>query len=87
MAAVHEDDQLDRLRPSELDERVERRANRPAGVEHVVHEQDALVVDRERDVGASDDRLGADGMAHEVVPVERDVERSGRNVVLADLAG
>jgi hypothetical protein len=36
-------------------------ADRPARVEHVVDEQDLAVVDRERDLGAADDRLRADG--------------------------
>ena len=81
VAAVDQHDELNRLRPAELDQRVERRANRPAGVEHVVDQQDPLVVDRERNLGAADDRLRADGVAHQVVAIERDVERAGRHVV------
>jgi hypothetical protein len=60
-------------------------ADRPAGVEDVVDQQNPPVVDRERDVGALDDRLRADRMAHQVVAVERDVERAGRHVMAADL--
>ena len=86
MAAVDEHDQLNRLRPAEVDERVERGANRPPRVQHVVDQQNLLVVDRERDLGAADDRLRPDGVAHQVVAVERDVERAGRHLVLVDLA-
>ena len=81
--AIDEHDQLNRLRPPEIDQRVERRPRRPARVEHVVHEQDLLVVDRERDLGAADERLRADGVPHQVVAIERDVERAGGNVVSA----
>ena len=86
MAAVDEHDQLDGARPAEVDERVERGANRPAGVEHVVDQQDPPVVDRERNLGAAHDRLRPDGMAHQVVAVERDVERAGRHLVAVDVA-
>ena len=84
MAAVDEHHQLDRLRPAELDQRVERGANRPPGVEHVVDQQDPLVVDGERNLGAADDRLGADRVPHQVVAVERDVEGAGGHLVLVD---
>ena len=80
MAAIDERDELNRARPAEVDERVERRANRPARVEHVVDEQDQPVVERERDFGPPDDRLRPDGVAHQVVAVQRDVERAGRHV-------
>ena len=60
VAAVDEHDQLDGARPAEVDQRVERGANRPPGVQHVVDEQDLAVVDRERDLGAADERLRTD---------------------------
>ena len=60
VAAVDEDDQLDRARTAEVDQRVERGADRPPRVEHVVDEQDLAIVDRERDLGAADDRLRPD---------------------------
>ena len=41
------------------------------------------VVDVEQDIGAAHERLRADGLPHQIVAVERDVERSGRD----DLAG
>src|SRR5215831_16032126 len=84
MPAVDEDDQLYRARPPEVDERVERRTNRPSGIEHVVHEQDQLAVNGEWNLGLPDDRLRADGdcrVAAEVVAVERDVERAARDIV------
>ncbi len=40
----------------------------------------SAVVDRERNLGAADDRLRPDGVPHQVVAVERDVERAGRHV-------
>ena len=79
--AVDEDDQLNLARPAEIDQRVERRANRPAGVEHVVHQEDALVVDRERNLRLADERLRTDGRAHQIVAVQRDVEGAGRHLV------
>ena len=85
VAAVHEHDQLDRARPAEVDQRVQRGADRPAGVQHVVHQQDPPVVDRKRNLGAAHDRLRPDGMAHQIVAVERDVERAGRHFVAVDL--
>ena len=39
VSAIDQHDELNRLRPAEVDQRVERGANRPAGIEHVVHEQ------------------------------------------------
>ena len=38
------------------------------------------------DVGAAHERLRPDGVAHQVVAVERDVERAGRHLVTGDLA-
>ena len=84
MAPVDQHDQLDRLRPAEVDQRIERRPNRPARIEHVVDEQDLLVVDRERDLRAPHDGLRSDGVPHQVVAVERDVERAGRHLVAVD---
>jgi len=86
VAAVDENDQLNHFRPAELDQRVERRANGAAGVEHIVDEQDPLLVDRERNFRLADERLRAHRRAHQVVTVERDVERAGRHLAMADLA-
>ena len=85
VAAVHEDDQLNRLRPPEIDESVERRARRPPGVEHVVHQQNLASVDGKRNLRAAYDRLRPHGVPHQVVAVERDVEGAGRHLVAGDL--
>ena len=85
VAAVHQHDELNRLGPAEIDQRVERRARRAAGVEHVVHQQDLRVVDREGNLGAAHHRLRADRVPHQIVAVERDVERAGRHLVAGDL--
>ena len=86
MAAIDEHGQLNRLRPAEVDERVERRPNRAPRVQHVVHQQDVAAVDRERDVGAAHERLRADGQPHQIVAVERDVECARRHLGAADVA-
>ena len=57
MPAVDQHHQLNRLRPSEFDQGVERRANRSTGIQNIVNQQDALIVDGERDVGSPDDGL------------------------------
>src|SRR2546427_596696 len=85
--AVDQARELDGGRPAEVDDGVERRADRPAGEEDVVHEDHRLVLDRERDVGPADHRRAAHA---QVVAVERDVERpdrEGRAVDLGDLGG
>ncbi len=88
MAAIDEHRQADRLRPAEVDERVHRGADRPAGVQHVVDEDDRPAVDARRQLRALDDRLLGDH--RQVVAVERDVERPDRDVdalVLGDGRG
>src|SRR5688572_21258539 len=73
---IDQDRELNHSWSSQIDQRVERGPDRPSRVEHVVHQDDGLVLDRERDVGAADHR----GAAHvEVVPVEGDVERADRH--------
>ena len=66
----------DAPRPAEVGELVERGANRPARVEHVVDDDDVLAVDVDRDLRLSDDRSRSDGL--QVVAIERDVERALR---------
>src|SRR6185436_1524174 len=77
VSAVDEHDELNGPRAPEVDQRVQRGANRPPGVEHIVNEQNHPVVDVEGNVGAADQRLRADGLAHQVVAIQRDVERAG----------
>src|SRR5512145_1440658 len=85
--AIDQDRELDHARTPQIDERVEGRAHRPPREEHVVDEDDRLVLDRERDVGAADHG----GAPHvEVVPVEGDIEGAhgdGGAVDAADLGG
>src|SRR5436309_15938335 len=79
MTPVDEDRELDRLRPPEVDERVHGGADGPAGEEHVVHEEDALAPDGERDVRPVDHRIL--NAPVEIVAIECDVddtERDGR---------
>ena len=45
VAAIDEDGQADRLRPPEVDQRVHRGPDRPAGVQDVVDEHDRRAVD------------------------------------------
>src|SRR5207249_4464592 len=56
VAAVDQDRELDRPRPPEVDDGVEGSADGTAREEDVVHQDDGLVLDRERDVGPADDR-------------------------------
>jgi len=51
----------------------------------LVDEQNASIVDREGNVCATDDRLVAHGMAHQIVAVERDIERARRHLVVVDV--
>ena len=76
MAPVDEDRELHGPGPAELDERVERGADRAAGEEHVVDEHDDPAADVDGDLGRAErlDRPQAD-----VVAVEGDVERPDRH--------
>src|SRR4029079_11917271 len=76
VSPVDEHDELDGTRTPEVDQRVERGADRPPCIEHVIHQHDHAVVDVEQDVGAAHERLRADGLPHQIVAVERDVERA-----------
>ena len=85
VTAIDEHRETDRAGPAVVDERVHRGADGPSGEQHVIHENDDLVIDGEVQRGFADDRGVAD--AREVVPVERDVERAerdGRVLVRAD---
>ena len=53
MAAVDQHQQLHPRRPAVIEQRVERGANGPAGVEHVVHQDDVLALHAERNFGRS----------------------------------
>jgi hypothetical protein len=75
---VHQHGEADGLRPAEVDERIHRRADGPARVQHVVDEDDRPAIDARRQRGALDDWLLGDH--RQVVAVERDVERPDRDV-------
>src|SRR5262249_13093998 len=72
MAAVPEHGEPDRLRTSEVDQRVERGAHRAAGGKHVGDEHPDMIRDGLRELGRLDHRLRRDG--GEVVAIERDVD-------------
>src|SRR5258706_31184 len=75
-AAVGEHHQRDARRPAPVEQLVHCRADRAAGVQHVVHQQELAAVDVERDLGA----LGIVMQALLVVigAVERDVHQAER---------
>ena len=82
VAAVDQHGELHGAGPAEVAERVEGGADRAAGEEHVVDEDDDLAVDaRVGDVGALE---GADRVAAQVVAVHRDVERAVRDLGALD---
>ncbi len=84
VAAVDEDRQLHARRPAILEQRVDRGADRAAGEEDVVDEDDRLPFEREVELGAADDGLRMKRRptaAHEhVVAVEGDVDRADRDL-------
>ena len=85
MTAIDEHRETDRAGAAIVDERIHRSPDGASGEQHVIDENDDLVVDREVQRGLADDRRVAD--AREVVAVERDVERTewdGRVLVRAD---
>src|SRR5215470_10978247 len=82
MASIHEDGQLDHTRAPEVDDGIERRPNRPAGVEDIIDQHDRPVRHRKRDVGGPQDR--GLPLEREVIPVERDVESTDGDRLAAD---
>ena len=81
LAAIDQHRELNRFGPSEIGQRVERRAHRAPGVEHVVDQHDAGAVERERDVAADQARVAR--RAAPVVAIRRNVERADRHCALA----
>ena len=80
MAAVDEHRELHPRRPPELQQRVDRGADRTSRVQDVVDENDGEAFDRERDARRAHDRLTTRRTAAvpdvDVVTVERDVEHA-----------
>ena len=70
--AIDHHRQLDPRGPPVVEHRIDRRPYRPARVEHVVHDHDRAVVDRELEVGGVDDRRTRP--YREVIAIERDVQ-------------
>src|SRR5215213_3654271 len=71
-AAINQYSELYATRAAEVDQLIERCANRATGVKHVVNQNDVAVFDVAGEICAIDDRLGAD--SREIVAIERDVE-------------
>ncbi len=83
VAAVDEDRELHRARAADVAERVEGGADRAAGEEHVVDQDDQAALDPlAGDVGAGQ---GARRAQPQVVAVHGDVERSDRRLPAGDL--
>ena len=80
VAAVDEDGELDAVGPAVVEERLDRGADRAAGVEDVVDEDDRPAVEREVELRRADERLRRErrlaGAHHHVVAVEGDVDRA-----------
>ena len=72
MAAVDEHRQLDRCRPADITQCVERRADRTTGIEHVVDEDHKTAVDAPGGYRGLLQRSGR--LEVQVVPVQGDVE-------------
>ncbi len=58
-AAIGEDRQADHAGPAKILQCIERRANRSAGEDHVIHQQRRLAAQVDVDVGGSNHGLGA----------------------------
>src|SRR3970282_805718 len=71
--ALGEHDQRDGGRPPVVEQLVDRRAHRAPGIEHVVHQQQVLAGDVERDLRALG--IARQTLAVVIVAVERDVEQ------------
>src|SRR5215204_1480886 len=80
MAAIREAGELDARRPAVVEECIDRRADRAAGVEDIVDEDDGAALERELELRRAEDRLGvARWLAAtdlDVVAVEGDVQRA-----------
>src|SRR5919106_2473764 len=84
VAAVGEDRELDAGRAAVVEERLDRGADRPTGVEDVVDEDAGPALQREVELGGTDERLrvpgGLTGADLDVVPVEGDVDGADRHL-------
>src|SRR3954447_13462016 len=82
VAAVDEHGKLHARRAAVVEERLDRRADRAAGVEDVVDEDDRHPLEREAELRVAHERLGMPrrlaGAHRDVVAVERDVDGTER---------
>jgi hypothetical protein len=89
VAAVSEDGELHPLGAAIFEQRLDRGADRPAGVEDVVDQHARHALEREVEGGRADERLGVAGRlarAHvDVVAVESDVELAERDLGAGEL--
>src|SRR5438132_4088752 len=84
MSAVDDDRELDAGRPAVVEERLDRRADRAAGVEDVVDEDDRPFIEREVELRRADERLRRErclaAADSDVVAVEGDVDGAERRL-------
>ncbi len=78
------DGQSDARRASQVADRVERRADCPAGEQDVVHQHDLDPVDAERDLGPVQDRPARRLALSEIVAVQGDLDRADGHVLAQD---
>ncbi len=79
MAAIHQDGEADACRPSQVTDGVQGRADRPAGEEDVVHQNDIGAVDVERNLRTVQHRPGP--RCAQVVAIERDIDGTDRDLL------
>src|SRR5882757_2512800 len=80
VAAVAEDGELDPLGAAVVEEGLDRGADRAAGEEDVIDQDDRALGKVEVDVGVVDDRLRGGGAGADIVAVEGDVDVADRQV-------
>src|SRR5579863_1462721 len=72
MTSINQDGELDQSRSSKIHEAVERGADRPSGIEDVVHQDDFSIIQIGRNVSSFDRRVPLSGI--EVIPVKGHIE-------------
>ena len=89
VAAIDEDGELDAFGAAVVEERVDRRPDRPAGEEHVVDEHARRPAEREVELRAADDGLRVErrlaAANEDVVAMEGDVDGAERELDAASL--
>ena len=83
MASIDQHRKLDTSRPAKIDQLIHRRANGPAGVEYIVHEDDRAVGDVCRNVSFIHDGPWSD--RREIITIESYVELSGWRTLALEL--